>query len=292
MLSATIGWQPDWVDVLQAQFMRNAFLAGTILCIAAGAVGFFVIVRRQAFAAHALAHIGFPGATAAVVAGVSVTLGLTVFCVLGSLAIGFLGRKAEERDVATGTVLAFATGLGVLFASIASGGAGTVTNVLFGNLLAVSTTQVVTFACFSAILLGVIAWVARPLAFASLQPEVAQARGVPVRTLSILFLVLLALVVVMAVEVVGTLLLFALVVTPAATALSLTARPALIFAASVAFGLLSVWSGLVLSAMFNLPPSFAIVTVATILWLASVVRAWSSDRGAAQAAAGARPAIR
>jgi len=262
-----VGYQDDWLEVLGAPFVRQAFLGGLLVAVAAGLLGYFVVVRQHAFAAHALAHIGFPGATGAVLLGVSVTLGLAVFTVVGALAIGLFGKRLADREVATGTILAFATGLGVLFASLGTKTSSTVTSVLFGNLLAISTDQLVVFGAFTVLLAIVMAVIARPLAFASVNPDVAEARGVPVKALGVAFLVLLALVVTMAVQVVGTLLLFGLVVTPAAAALALTARPVLVGVITAALAAGAVAAGLVVSVMFNLPPSFCIVTVAFLTWL-------------------------
>lgn len=264
---ADVGYQSGWFDVLSASFMRNALLAGTLVAIAAGPIGYFVVVRRDAFASHALAHIGFPGATAAVLVGAPVTLGMAVFCTLGGIGIGLLGRRTVDRETATGSILAVATALGVLFASLASESAGSVTSILFGNLLAVTSQQLVTFGIMTAVVLIVLAAIGRPLLFSSVDPQVAEAKGVAVRSLGLVFLVLLALVTTMAVQVVGTLLLFALVITPAATALALTARPVLAAVASAAIALASVWVGLVVAVMFNLPPSFPIVALAFVAWL-------------------------
>jgi zinc/manganese transport system permease protein len=247
--------------------MRNALIGGSLVAIAAGLLGYFVLTRNNAFAAHALAHIGFPGATGAILVGAPVTLGLAVFCVVGGVLIGLLGRRVSEREIATGTILALATALGVLFASLASANASTTTSVLFGNLLAISGNELVVFAAFTAFVVLALAVLARPLVFASVDPAVAEARGVPVRALGLAFVVLLALTITMAVQVVGTLLLFALVVTPAATALRLTARPARVAGAAVALALGSVWGGLVLSAMVDLPPSFFIVSLSVLIWL-------------------------
>jgi zinc/manganese transport system permease protein len=284
---ASVGYQADWLDVVTAGFMRSAFLGGTLVAVSAGLLGYFVVIRRNTFAAHALAHIGFPGATGAVLIGFPVTAGLALFCVGGALAIGVVGRRLAEREVATGTVLAFATGLGVLFSSLGSRNASTVTNVLFGNLLAVADDQLVMFAAFTVLLVATMALIARPLTFASVAPEVAEARGVPVRALNIAFLVLLGLVVTMAVQVVGTLLLFGLVVTPAATALILTARPARVAAISTALAVVSVLGGLLLAAMFNLPPSFVVVSLSTVEWsVASLVGRGGWWRGAGRRGAG------
>ncbi|MGZ4540160.1 MAG: metal ABC transporter permease [Blastococcus sp.] len=264
---ADVQFQSNWVDILTSPFMRHALIGGSLVAVAAGLLGYFVITRQNAFAAHALAHIGFPGATGAILVGAPVTVGLTVFCVGGGLLIGLFGRRLADREMATGTILALATALGVLFASLASANARTTTSVLFGNLLAISRGQLVVFGAFTAAVVLALAVIARPLMFASVDPEVAAARGVPVRALGIAFVVLLALTITMAVQVVGTLLLFALVVTPAATALRLTARPALVAAISVGLALGSVWGGLVLASMIDLPPSFFIVSLAVLAWL-------------------------
>ncbi|HEV7212309.1 MAG TPA: metal ABC transporter permease [Blastococcus sp.] len=264
---ADVQFQTNWLGILTSPFMQHALIGGSLVAVAAGLLGYFVITRQNAFAAHALAHIGFPGATGAILVGVPVTVGLAVFCVGGGLLIGLFGRRLADREMATGTILALATALGVLFASLASANARTTTSVLFGNLLAISRDQLVVFGAFTAAVVLALAVIARPLMFASIDPEVAAARGVPVRALGIAFVVLLALTITMAVQVVGTLLLFALVVTPAATALRLTARPALVAAIAVGLALGSVWGGLVLASMIDLPPSFFIVSLAVLAWL-------------------------
>jgi zinc/manganese transport system permease protein len=267
-----IAWQPDWLDVMRADFMQHALLAGACVAVVAGIVGWFVVVRSDTFAAHALAHIGFPGATGAALLGVSALLGASVFCIVGALLIGMLGRDRVRREMTTGTVLAGATALGVLFNSLASGSTISVTNVLFGSLLAVSTGRLIASAVITVVVLVVLAVIGRPLAFASVDPEVAQARGVPVALLGTIFTMLLALTVAVSVQIVGTLLVFALVVTPAATAVMLTARPrtAMLVAVGVALG--SVVGGLVASAMTNLPPSFCVVALAVSVWAAVRLR--------------------
>ena len=269
-----LSYQENWWQILTSAFMRNALLGGTIVALAAGLIGYFVVVRNTAFAAHALAHIGLPGATGAVLLGLPVALGLGVFCIGGALVIGALGRRAADREVATGTVLAMATGLGLLFNSLATRNSSTMTNVLFGNLLAITGEQILSFAVLLGVLAAGIGVIYRPLLFASVNAQVADARGVPVRGLSVVFMVLLGLTVTMAVQAVGTLLLFALVVTPAAAAIMLTARPAAAIMLSTAINLVAVWVGLALSAMFNAPPSFVIVTIACGVWAA----VWAVER--------------
>lgn len=262
-----LDYQENWWAILTSPFMGNALAGGTIVALAAGLIGYFVIVRNTAFAAHALAHIGLPGATGAVLLGLPVTLGLGVFCIGGALVIGVLGTHRADREVATGTVLALATGFGLFFNSLATKSSSTMTNVLFGNLLAISHEQLVTFAVLLALLAACVGFIYRPLLFSSVNVEVAQAKGLPVRLLSMVFMALLGLAVTMAVQVVGTLLLFALVVTPAATAIMLTPRPPTAMIISTVISVVSVWLGVVMSAVFNLPPSFVIVTIACGVWL-------------------------
>jgi zinc/manganese transport system permease protein len=269
-----LGYQPDWWPILMSGFMRNALIGGTIVALAAGLIGYFVVVRHSAFAAHALAHIGLPGATGAVLLGVPVVVGLGVFCVGGALVIGLLGKRATDREVVTGTVLSLATGLGLFFNSLATKSSSTMTNVLFGNVLAISHEQLLSFATLLAVLALSVGIIYRPLLFSSVNAPVAEAKGVPVRALSITFMALLGLTVTMAVQAVGTLLLFALVVTPAATAIMLTPRPVIAMVTSTAISLVAVWLGLGAAAMFNLPPSFLIVTIACAIW--STV--WASNR--------------
>ncbi|MCB0925103.1 MAG: metal ABC transporter permease [Mycobacterium sp.] len=262
-----LGYQTNWWSILTSPFMRNALLGGTIVALAAGLIGYFIVVRQTAFAAHALAHIGLPGATGAVLLGLPVTFGLGVFCVGGALVIGYFGKRAAEREVITGTVLSFALGLGLFFNSLATKSSSTMTNVLFGNLLAISYGQLLTFGGLLMVLAVCIAFIFRPLLFSSVNPAVAEAKGVPLRALSITFMVLLGITVTMAVQAVGSLLLFALVVTPAATAITLTPRPGRAMLISGAISVGSVWAGLAVSAMFNVPPSFVIVTIVCVVWL-------------------------
>jgi zinc/manganese transport system permease protein len=283
-LATSITFQPNWWDILQADFMRTALVGGSIVAIAASLIGYFVVVRSNTFAAHALAHIGFPGATAAVLVGAPVTLGLIVFCTVAAVVMGLTGERASRRDTTTGTVLAFATGLGVLFASLATESTTSLTSILFGNLLAITNGQLLLFGALMLAMVVILAGIFRPLLLASIDEEVAQARGLPVRALGIVFLVLLALVVAMAVQVVGTLLLFGLIVTPAAAALMLAAQPSRVIALAAGFGLSSVWLGLILSAMFNLPPSFLIITIATSIWAIAWLSTQNLRRTARQTA--------
>ena len=266
-----VSFQENWLEVLNADFMRKAFMAGIVTAVASGAIGYFVILRQQAFASHALAHIGFPGATAAILIGIPITLGMVTFTVVGAIAMALAGNRLNDRDIATGTILAFATGLGLFFSNIASTAAANVTNVLFGNLVAVTTSQLISFAVFLCLILLIIAVCYRPLLFTSISPEVAQARGLNTGRLNLVFLVTLALTITMAVQTVGVLLVFALIVTPPATALLLTARPLPALFLSIAIGTLAVIGGLVVSTMFNLPATFFIVSITTLLWIIATI---------------------
>ena len=266
MSHTDFSFDPDWMDTLTAPFMANAFLAGLCIAFAAGVMGYFTIARRSTFAAHALAHIGLPGATGAVLLGLPVLLGLGAFALGGALVIGALGKRVSEREIATGTVLAFATGLGLFFARLSSSASQQMQSILFGSILTITTAQIIGFAIFDAALLGVLAVIYRPLLFSSLDEQVAQAKGVPIGWMNVAFMTIMAGVITIAVPAVGTLLIFALVITPAAAANILASSPLKAMAAAGAICLMSIWGGLVLSAMFPAPPSFIIVTISTLFW--------------------------
>ncbi len=264
---------PSGIELLATPFMRNALITGTLIAIAAGVIGYFVLLRNLPFATHAVAHIGFPGATFAVLVGSSPVTGMLVACVGGGVVIGWLGHRSGDREVVTGTVLAFASGLGIFFASIATSQSASVTNILFGNILAVSHTQVTVFAIITVVVVVTLGMLGRKLMFASIDPVVAAARGINTRALSTVFLVAMSLVIGISVTVVGVLLIFALLVTPAATAVRLTARPLLVILISTGIALVSVWGGLVVSTYLPWPPSFVITSIACIFWAAAPLAA-------------------
>ncbi len=266
MTNIDFSFDPNWMETLTTPFMTNAFIAGLCIAFAAGVMGYFTIARHSTFAAHALAHIGLPGATGAVLLGLPVSLGLGAFALGGALVIGALGKRVSEREIATGTVLAFATGLGLFFARLSSSASSQMQSILFGSILTITTGQIVGFAIFDVLLLVVLAVIYRPLLFSSLDEQVAQAKGVPIGVMNVAFMAIMAGVITIAVPAVGTLLIFALVITPAATANILTGTP---FKSMVVSGLLclaAIWGGLMVSAMFPAPPSFIIVTLSTLFW--------------------------
>ena len=266
MNSIDFSYDPHWLNTLSASFMGNAFLAGLCIAFASGIMGYFTIARHSTFASHALAHIGLPGATGAALLGLPISLGLGIFALGGALVIGALGKRASQREIATGTVLAFATGLGLFFARLSTRATQQMQSILFGSILTITHDQIIGFAIFDAVLIAVLTVIYRPLLFSSLDEQVAQAKGVPITAMNLAFMSIMAGVITIAVPAVGTLLIFALVITPAATANIMVASP---FKAMVIAGVLclvSIWGGLVLSAMFPAPPSFIIVTISTIFW--------------------------
>lgn len=248
-------------------FMRDAYAAGIIVAIVAGVVGYFVVLRGLSFAGHALSHIGFAGATGAVVLGISPVAGLLVFTISSALGMGALGRRLRGRDVTIGIVLAWALGLGVLFLSLYTGYATEAYALLFGEILGISQRDVVVTLIAGVITLAAMGAVYRPLLFTSLDEEVAESRGVPVRALSVAFMVILALAVSEAVQVVGVLLIFALLVTPPATAELLTARPVRAMTLSVVLALLFTLGGLTIAFYLPYPVSFFITTFAFATYL-------------------------
>lgn len=266
MSNIAFSFDPNWLDTLSTPFMTNAFLAGLCIAIAAGVMGYFTISRHSTFAAHALAHIGLPGATGAVLLGLPVSLGMGTFALGGALVIGALGKRVSEREIATGTVLAFATGLGLFFARLSSSASQQMQSILFGSILTITSSQIIGFAVFDALLLILLAVIYRPLLFSSLDERVAQARGVPVGAMNVAFMAIMAGVITIAVPAVGTLLIFALVITPAATANILVASPLKAMIIASLLCLTAIWLGLVLAAMFPAPPSFIIVTLSTLFW--------------------------
>lgn len=275
--------------LFQQEFIQNAFLAGTIVALVAAVVGYFVVLRTQAFASDSLSHIAFAGSTGGPLFGLSSLLGMFILTILSALGMGTLGERVRGRDVETGMVLAFALGLGVLFTSLYASGTNAVAtaSALFGSIVSVSRGDIVTTLVSGLLILLLLVCMFRPLLFASIDPEVAMTRGVPVRLLSMLFLVLVAGTVAMAVQVVGALLVFALLIAPAASAARLTHRPLVTIALSILLGLAITWLGLLLTVTGPggryLPASFYIATLATFTYFATViVSRWHAPRRASE----------
>jgi len=272
-----------WQDVqamLSYGFMRQALLAGTILSIVAGLVGYFVVLRHQAFAGESLSDVAFTGALGGAALGINPLASLLVTTTVVALAMGSFGERLRERDVAIGTVLAWVLGLGVLFLSLFTAhvsGTGTGfsgVTILFGNILGISTDQTRIIALVSGGAIFALAVMARPLLFASLDPDVAAARGVPVRTLGLCFMVLLAVTVSEATLAVGALLVFALLLLPAALAHHVTTRPSMTLALAAGLALAFTWLGITIGFYTGYPSSVCI----SLLAFASYVAALGGSR--------------
>jgi zinc/manganese transport system permease protein len=264
-------WNPldDLAMLFHYEFMVHAFEAGTLIAIVAGTIGYFVVLRGSAFAAHALSHIGFAGATGAVVLALNPIFGLLAFTLGAGVAIGALGNRLRGRDVTIGIVLAWTLGLGVLFISLYRGYATEAYAILFGEILGISSGDVaVTLVAGVVTLVAVIA-IYRPLLFSSVDEELAAAKGVPVTALSIGFMAILAVAVTEAVQVVGVLLIFALIVTPAAIAVRFTSRPALAITTGILLALAFTWLGLAIAFYSPHPVSFFITTLAFATYVAA-----------------------
>jgi zinc/manganese transport system permease protein len=252
--------------LLQFHFMQNALVVGTLVALLAGAIGYFVVLRGQSFAAHMLSQVGFPGAAAGVLLHVSPVVGLIVFCVAGALGVSLAGRSVDAgrrtESAAVGSILAFSIALGLLFFRLYAGSIQSIYAFLFGTILGITDLDVLVTGITTLVAFAVLAVIGRPLLFASVDPDAAEARGVPVRAISILFLILVALSVAETVRVIGTLLIFALLVTPGAAAQQLTARPGLAFPLTIALSLVFVWAGLAIAYFSLYPVGFFVTSLA------------------------------
>jgi zinc/manganese transport system permease protein len=266
----------DVQAMLAYDFMRNAFIAGGCIAAAAGLVGYFVVLRNQVFTTDALGHVAFTGGMGGLLIGLNLLAGVFGSCIAVALAIGSLGGRGRGRDVAIGTVFAWVLGLGLLFLSIftsshsASAG-NTGISVLFGSILGMQPAQALIASGAGLLTCIALLVIARPLLFVSLDPEVATSRGVPIRVLTALFLILVAITVAESVQAVGALLVFALMVTPAAVAQNLTSSPYAGMALSAAVAVLAVWLGLTLAFYIAYPASFFITALAFGFFIVSLV---------------------
>ena len=252
-------------------FMQNAFVAAGVVAVVCGLVGFFLVLRAQTFAGHALSHVGFAGATGAVLIGISPLWGLIAMTLAAGIGMGLLGEKLHQRDVAIGIVLSLSMGLGLLFLNFFTSYATQATALLFGNILGIDAATVWMLLLLGVAAITALAIIARPLLFASLQPELAEAKGVSLRLLSVLFLAIVALGVAECVQIVGVLLVFALMVGPAASAQRVTTRFWSGIALSVALALSEAWLGLVLAFYTDWPTSFWITALSSGAYLVAVL---------------------
>jgi len=250
-----------FVELLGQHFVHTALLAGGVAALVSGLIGVFVVARGASFAVHAISELGFTGAAGALVVGIDPVLGMIGGSLVVGLVLGLLSLRGRERDSAIGAVLAFGLGVGVLFLSLYQGYATEATNLLFGSIVGVGDGQLRDLAIVAAIVVAGIAVLYRPLLFSSVDPEIAAARGVPLRLLSVAIFLLLALTTAEAIQVVGVLLVLTLVITPAAAAQRLTGRPGVALVLSVAIALTATEGGILLSLAQPWPTSFFISAI-------------------------------
>jgi zinc/manganese transport system permease protein len=258
-----------FTNLLAQHFVHTALLAGAVVAVVSGAIGIFVVTRGASFAVHAISELGFTGAAGALVVGVDPVIGMIGGSLAVGLVLGLLSLRGRERDSAIGAVLAFGLGIGVLFLSLYHGYATQATNLLFGSIVGVSSRQLLELAIVALIVMSGIAVLYRPLLFSSVDPEVAAARGVPLRALSVAIFLLLALTTAEAIQVVGVLLVLTLVITPAAAAQRLTARPAVALGLSILIALAATEGGILLSLAQPWPTSFFISAISFSVYVAA-----------------------
>jgi zinc/manganese transport system permease protein len=266
----------DLRQLFEFHFMVNAFRAGTIVAIVAGAMGWFMVLRRQTFAGHTLALTAFPGAAGAIWLGLNATIGYFAAPTASALAIASIRRSVatqthSQESAVIGTVQAFALACGVLFVTLYKGFLNSLTDLLFGTFLGITDGQVTTLLVVGVAVLIVLWAIGRPLFFASIDPDVAAARGVPVRLLGLVFLLLLGLAVAEASQITGALLVFALLVMPAAAAQQITARPALSLVLTIVIALTVTWVGLSVAYFSPYPIGFFVTSFAFGIYVVATV---------------------
>ena len=247
--------------------LHNSILAGALLGLIGGLIGVFVVMRDLTFAVHGISELSFAGAAFALLVGFNVVIGSILGSLSAALLIGFLGVRARERSSFIGVLMPFGLGLGVLFLALYPGRAANKFGLLTGQIVAVDDPQLFWMLGVSAVVIAVLAILWRPLMFATVDPEIAAARGVPVRALSPVFMIVLGLTVAMAVQVVGALLVLALLVTPAAAAMRVTASALWVPVLSVIFGVTSVVSGILLALGGSLPISPYVTTISFLIYV-------------------------
>lgn len=258
------------IHMLGYEFVQNALVAGVLVAVMAGLVSRFVVARNMSFAVHALAEVGFTGSAEFILIGLSPVLGLLTGSMLTALFIGALGLRIRERDSVVGVIMAFGLGLGVLFITLYPRYSGEAFAILLtGAITTVSRGDLMLLVAVAAVTIVGLGVMYRPLTFATVDPLVAEARGVPVRLVSILFLLMLAAAVAEAVQIVGVLMILTLLITPGATAERLTAQPGLATVASVGIALLATLGGILLALVTAVPVSFYVTTVAFVCYLAA-----------------------
>jgi zinc/manganese transport system permease protein len=268
-----LSWSPasDLSGLFAYHFMVNALVAGTVVAISSSAMGWFMVVRRQTFSGHTLAVVAFPGAAGAILVGLPALAGYYAACTLAALALAAVSaagtRNLAMESAAIGTVQAFGLGLGYLFVSLYGGLLSGYESLLFGTFLGITDRQVVVLIVVTVCTLAVLGGIGRPLYFASIDGTVAAANGVPVAALSVGFLLLLGLAVAATSQITGALLVFALLVAPAATAQQITARPARSLVLTLLIALCVTWLGLAMAYYSIYPVGFYVTSLAFAAYL-------------------------
>ncbi len=273
----------DYAELLG--LVQNSIIAGAVLGIIGGLIGVFVMQRDMAFAVHGISELSFAGAAAALLLGVNVVAGSLVGSLIAALMIGLLGAKARDRNSIIGVLMPFGLGLGILFLALYPGRSSNKFGLLTGQIISVDSPQLGMLIAISVLVLVVLVAIWRPLSFDSLDPEVAAARGVPSRTMALTFMVLLGLTVAVSVQIIGALLVLALLVTPAAAALRVSSSPVLVPVLSMIFGFVSAVGGILLALGGSLPISPYITTISFAIYVVCRVIGWRQSRRRARVTA-------
>ncbi|MDY6052440.1 MAG: metal ABC transporter permease [Rothia sp. (in: high G+C Gram-positive bacteria)] len=247
--------------------LSQSIIAGAVLGVIGGCVGLFVMLRRHAFAVHAIAEMSFAGAALFLLLGYNVVTGSLVGSIISALLIALMGARAHENDSVIGALMPFGLGLGILFLSLYSGRAANKFSLLTGQIVSVDSAQLTSMVVGGLVILGALALMWRPLMFASLDPVVASAKGVPLRVLSIAFMIVLGIATALSVQVVGSLLVLALLITPAAAALQITASPLRALLLSVLFAEVAMVGGILLALAGSLPISPYVTTLSFLIFV-------------------------
>ncbi|TVT56132.1 metal ABC transporter permease [Amycolatopsis rhizosphaerae] len=265
-------------QLLAQPFVLTALLAAGVLGLLAGMLGPLIVTRRMSFAVHGTAELAFTGAAGALLLGVGIEYGALAGAVLAALLLGLLGGRESERDSVIGAILSFGLGLGVLLLWFYPGRAANKFGILVGQIVSIEPTNVLVLVCAAVAVLLVLALIYRPLLFASVDPHVAAARGVPARTLSVVFAVLVGVATALGVQIVGALLVVALMVTPAAAATRITASPWLATLLTVVFAETAALGGIILSLAPGAPVSAFVTAISFTIYLVCRLIAYLRDR--------------
>lgn len=274
-LSSMLDWRTT-LDLLQYDFVQQALLAAAILGLLAGAIGPLIISRQMSFAVHGTSELSLTGASAALLAGISVGVGAIVGSVIAAVLFALLGSKARERDSVIGVIMSFGLGLSVLFMWLYPGRTGTSFSLLVGQIVGVGNSGLQLLLVFAVVVLAVLLVVYRPLLFASTDPDVARARGVPIRGLSLVFAILVGVAAALGVQIVGALLVLSLLITPAAAAARVTSSPLKTTVLAILFAELAAVGGILLSLAPGVPVSTFVTTISFVIYL--ICRAVGSRR--------------